>query len=534
MLILLLLYVTMAFAQDYVDYSDISSIKIMEPRLAYIDITGIENLPTTKTDSLRAWLEYNDENGVHFKKRVMLNAQGASSLSYPKKNLAIDFCEDEWLGDSTTQITIGNWVKQDAFHLKAYYTDTFRGGLASAAAYKFYDDIVADRDHMLKRAGIEGYSKKALCHPDGFPCIVSLNGEFHGIYAWQLKKHRKNMGMEKDNQQHVWFQIEEYTNSFTTGIVKWEHIDIKNPKVVTDEAKGYITAMAKYNSQLKSLERRLSISQMRNEIEEMFDVESVVDFIIHGLLTSNIDGFGKNVQIFTYDGKRWFVAPYDLDETFGNSWIMKFQFPAEWSFVNDDCQMQNNLKYMPFCWVWKYFREDIEERYAELRKNNTISVSGILAHLQDWNERVGEDNYINEYSRWPKCPTNKTTVVNKNWEYIEDWTEYATTESYDKSKEYQAGDRCLYSYRIFEAKYSVKGKAPLDATGFTDTEDRVEQWLTKRIGLIDDYMNYKPVITSVGYNHESIPTHKKVVVDGTIYIVTDHGTYTIGGQKVRD
>lgn len=25
----------------------------------------------------------------------------------------------------------------------------------------------------------------ALCHPDAFPCLVYLNSEFYGIFAWQ-------------------------------------------------------------------------------------------------------------------------------------------------------------------------------------------------------------------------------------------------------------------------------------------------------------------------------------------------------------
>ena len=39
---------------------------------------------------------------------------------------------------------------------------------------------------------------QARCYPDGFPCVVYLNGAFYGIFSWQLKKHRDNMAMGRN------------------------------------------------------------------------------------------------------------------------------------------------------------------------------------------------------------------------------------------------------------------------------------------------------------------------------------------------
>lgn len=147
--LIMLLFSTGVYAQKIIATTANSSIVIDEPSLAHVNITGIESLPMTKNDNLHAWFEYSDDNGNYFKKRVIVNAQGATSLHYPKKNLSIDFCEDEWVGNKTTNITIGNWVKQDAFHFKANWLDSFRGGLAVYTTYKFYDDIVKDRPHIL-------------------------------------------------------------------------------------------------------------------------------------------------------------------------------------------------------------------------------------------------------------------------------------------------------------------------------------------------------------------------------------------------
>ena len=102
----------------------------------------------------------------------------------------------EYKGDITTSITIGDWVEQDGFHFKAYYSDFFRG--IAVMGCKLYQQMTDDIGRAWSRSG--GLAKnepKALCHPDGFPCVVYLNGNFYGIYSWQLKKYRANMAQRK-------------------------------------------------------------------------------------------------------------------------------------------------------------------------------------------------------------------------------------------------------------------------------------------------------------------------------------------------
>lgn len=474
------------------ELTDVSSFHLPEPSIAYLDITGVDALPTGKTDDLHAYVEYRDDIGNHFVKRVILNAQGASSLKYPKKNLAMDFCEDEWVGDSTTSIQFGDWVKQDSFHFKANWIDTFRGGLAVATAYRFYDDIAKDDVPLGERAGLTDYNTKALYHPDGFPCIISLNGQFQGVYAWQLKKHRKNMNMEKDNPKHVWFQLETYTGSFNTGEMNWNHIEIKNPKKVGEESKSYIQAFADYNNELESLEKSSNEQTMREEISARYDIVSMINMIIHGVLTSNIDGFGKNANFFTYDGKKWFVMPYDLDETFGNSWIASFQFPAEWSFLSSDYSLSMSGK-VPFKWVFKYFWQDIKDKYRKLRDEGTIASDNVMKYLLDWNARVGVENYSREYARWVECPSSMMPIISTEWEFIEDWSDYYSKDidDYSSSREYGKGEWCRYDYRLWKAKEDNCGVVPVVRKGYLDTEARVRNWLEKRIALDDMYFGYR-------------------------------------------
>lgn len=258
-----------------VDWSDSSFIQIPEPRFAIINITNIDSMPTTKTQNKKAFLEFWDMHGNYFKKHAILNAQGSSSMNFVKKNVAIDFCDDEWVGDDTPKIRIGNWVPQDSFHMKAYYTDFFRG--VGAVSYKLYDQIVRTRGNMYdrpwKKALIDmskiGVTTKSLgnpyvgnyslltdtgarCFPDGFPVAVYFKGEFYGIFSFQLKKHRDNYHLDKGTAENVHLDGIIHYDTLWNGTINWgtgeNSFEIRNPKNL------YAIGGNKYDADIKQEE----------------------------------------------------------------------------------------------------------------------------------------------------------------------------------------------------------------------------------------------------------------------------------------
>lgn len=256
-----------------IDWSESSFIQIPEPRFAIINVSNIDSMPTTKTDNKNAFLEFWDMQGNYFKKHAILNAQGQSSMGFVKKNVAIDICDDEWVGDNTPKIRIGEWVPQDSFHMKAYYTDFFRG--VGAVSYKLYDQIVRTRGNMYdrpwKKALLDmskiGTTTKSIgnpyvgdyslltdtgarCFPDGFPVAVYLNSNFYGIFSFQLKKHRDNYHMDKSTAEHVHLDgILGYSTIFNgKQNIDWTAFEIRNPKNI------YAIGGNKYDADIKQEE----------------------------------------------------------------------------------------------------------------------------------------------------------------------------------------------------------------------------------------------------------------------------------------
>lgn len=230
-----------------IDWSESSFIQIPEPRFAIINVSNIDFMPTNKTQDEKAFLEFWDMQGNYFKKHAILNAQGNSSMTHYKKNIAVDFCEDEWVGDNTTSLKIGNWIVQDSFHLKAFYCSFYKN--ECPVSYKIWDRMchtykfTEDRPYKDYLAGKfpdkgenvtnskfgQNNAFEARCVPDGFPCAVYLNNTFWGIYSFQLKKHRDNYFMDKESTTNIHLDGDSYVNLFN-GIIDWNLMEIRNPK----------------------------------------------------------------------------------------------------------------------------------------------------------------------------------------------------------------------------------------------------------------------------------------------------------------
>ena len=459
------------------DYSEAVDFELPEPQFAWVNITGLTCLPVSKSDVKEVWVEAYAGASHYFRKRALLKAQGSWSLKFPKRNFSCQFCENDWTDNTTPDIRIGNWVKQDEFHFKAFYTDFCRG--IGEIGYKLFHDIVADRPAYWERGGYMVPSKRARCFPDGFPCAVYIDGTFHGVYAWQLKKSRKNMNMEKTEELHIHLDGNLNNSSLFHGYVGWSQFEIRHPKdsYVTDKTRNAIIQLSRYDAELTALEQSGADSvAIKHAFEERFDIASLLDYDVFYQFTCNVDGSLKNWQWFTYDGAKWMVAPYDLDQTFGLN-LYGVVRPAIWN--------HSPLTEGPFYWVEHYYQKELRERYVELRKNGVFSDTNILAIIDDWYGRVPEEMYEQEKALWPDSPCYGPAICNTGWQTFTDWTQYGMAPDYSATKTYHASDVCKLEGRLWQATQSVSGVRPYIRNSQLDSLQRLESWVRNRLVYLD-------------------------------------------------
>lgn len=432
-----------------VDWSKSTSVQIPEPRCAVVNFTGLKSMPTSKTADIPAVIEFWDMQGNYFRKNIICSAQGNSSLAYVKKNVKVDLLNED---GSEFKLKIGSWVVQDGFHLKAYYTDFFRG--VGVTSYKLWDEIMETKPFKNALIDIEGMTPTAkgsgnisdltlqidtgaLCHPDAFPCIVYLNGEFYGVFSWQIKKQRKNYHMDKSTVEHIHLDGTLSTANFWNGTINWTAFEIRNPnKLYTMDGKKYDgdaprelidETSEKYDPNNKDHVRSATVKRyiqgfvqsfgvlknlyaayraspgdemfaaVKAKYEELFDWKNQRDYLIFSDIIKNSDGFAKNWQWTTYDGIKWFVNAYDLDMSFGGDWQGRYITAPLTGHINTSTAL-------PVYYASLLYHSELEARYKKLRDTGIIDVEHIVSKLADWTARIGEGNYELEYERWPNSP----------------------------------------------------------------------------------------------------------------------------------
>lgn len=418
------------------DLSESTSVAISEPQCAYANIYGFDAFPTIDRN-VNAYVNFYDNNGNCFKKKAILSLQESDGVNTPKKSFEISFCNDDWIGSDTPDMSFGSWVAQDEFLLNGFYNDGIRG--TAEVAYKLYDDII-------------GVEEGARMTGDAFPCVIYLNGDYQGVYAWQLKKNRKNMSLAKDDSNCVWLDGTINDKQIFQGNVNWTKFAVRNPKdlynmdgsdydihnpqelldmtsdaytgkkkqIRCSEAKEHVLMLSNYYTELCDLEQQnATLEQMQNAIRARFDVDNLINYFVFSLATNNYDGFSKKWQWYTSDGIHWAVAPYDCHLTFGYNDDATSLWPASKSSKKNDYKMENVDSNGPFVWIKKYFWDDVETRYGDLRESGVLSTENIVSKFQNWIDRVGSDNYDEEWNKWTESPC----VLNSN-ESLQRYTQW--------------------------------------------------------------------------------------------------------------
>lgn len=240
------------------DWSDSKTLHLPIPMVpAKVEITG--TIPSNKYNQTYGTLKYSDYLGNSFTKEIMWNVQGNISAGFDKKNFAIDLYNSV-KDDESFDIGFGSWVKQDGYHLKAYTSDFWK--VRSLAVYRHMELISKSRpyykrypycqlmgtysqtdDEVLKGGSgsiNDDILTGAMCHPDGFPVLLYINGTPWGLYTWNLKKSKENYNIAKNDNDalqmcfgdsmnqvferfdSIHWKITNQNLTDTTGVEKWD------------------------------------------------------------------------------------------------------------------------------------------------------------------------------------------------------------------------------------------------------------------------------------------------------------------------
>lgn len=498
------------------DFSKDSHIELPIPRIAAQVRIYAPKLPTTKQDDIEAEIEYNDKDGNYFRKPVILNAQGSSSMNYYVKNMAIDI-------NDGSEIKFGDFPTQDSFHLKKYYIDIFRG--QCIVGYWLMEQVYQTRP-VGKRYPYEmlsdecsPYTSKGKvdndfytgvkCHPDGFPIIITWvntqTGEEKemGIYAWNLKKTKEVYHANKKKAENIILDGYITNETLFGGNIDWTQFEIRNPKSLIDidgnkydgdnpkelsETDENSKKVKDYLQRLSGVRTALSENNTKETFAKYFIVDTFIDYYIVSQILYNLDGFAKNWIWCTWDGEHWTPTLYDVDSIFGSHWNGTYVIP--------DSDHAGIVGGSPFG-LMELYPNDVKTRYKKLRDSNIFSVENIISLLEKWLNAIGYSNIEKEISLYPDTPSYRDPLINNGWALV-GLKDSGEKDNYNSEKTYSIGDLCIYSGYKFKSITGVTNIPPLKNgyehepkyCGYYNSIKRVSEWLSNRFAFLDATYEY--------------------------------------------
>lgn len=497
------------------DFSKDSYVELPIPRIAAQVRLYAPKLPTTKQDDIEAEIEYNDKDGNYFRKPVILNAQGNSSMAFSVKNLAIDISDE-------SKIKFGDFPTQDSFHLKKYYIDIFRG--QCVACYWLMEQVYQTRpvgkkypyellstpyNTIMAEGNVdEDFYTGSKCHPDGFPIIITwINSVTQerkemGIYSWNLKKSKEVYHVNKKKAENIVLDGVIGNSTLFNGIIDWAKFEIRNPKSLIDingnkydgdnpkelsDSDSLSKKVKDYLIRLSAVSTELKTSNTKETFEKYFIVPSFIDYFLVSQVIYNIDGFQKNWIWCTWDGKHWTPTLYDVDSVFGIYW--------DGTYIIPESDVKNILGTKACNGLNELYVDEIKERYKQLRDANVFSTENITELLQVWLDRIGYSKICDEITLYPETPSYRASYVGDGWKIVGYSSE---KDNYDSEKTYNIGEQCSYKSYLFEAVKNIIGVSPFEKiyednpkySGCYNSVKRVAVWLDNRINFLDSVYSY--------------------------------------------
>lgn len=364
----------------------------------------------------------NCEFEIRFKNQIIKcfgtgKVQGTSSASYPGKNYTFDFYSDK---ENTTKFKIDvGWGKQNKYCFKKNWIDITHTRNLSGARIAY--DMVNSRPESDFKTNLLNTPHNGSV--DGFPTKVYVNGEFWGLYTWNIPKDAWMFNMDDKNPNHMVLCAEYNNNGDNSQNNTCEFRAIWGGESDANwsiEVGTYSEALKNSFNNAISHVMNSSDEDFKTNFSNYFDLYSMLDYYCFSYLTAHIDGLGKNMLLATYDGIHWGACLYDMDSIYGADWNGQ-------SFKNanircpEDYQETNSLLWQR---VVRSFPQELHDRYFELR-NGALSLGNIITHVEEIYNLIPDRVFNDDHQKWPAIPSQTSNTITRFRNYMRDRAVYS-------------------------------------------------------------------------------------------------------------
>ena len=366
--------------------------------LPIVEFTGsLEGI--SKDNKVKVAVNYSSKE-KSFNCDATLKVQGASSAAYPKKNFTIQLYEEGSDFDKKYKVEVKDgWGKQSKYCLKANWIDFTQA--RNVVSAKLYGEV--SRTRNLKDKFAQLVNGGAI---DGFPVVIYLNGNFHGLYTWNIPKDEWLFKMKDEDLYEALVMADDWHMSTSLNepvaydfeSTCWEleycsNEDSEGTDWVVDSLNEMIDFLNNYTGQ-----------DFAERLKYYINVERAIDCMIHTAIISGCDNTSKNILWVTYDGIQWMPCVYDMDSTWGLVW-----HGQEYYNVKD--YSIDTMRYGNVLWrkLFQYYEDEIIARYFELRES-VYSAENIKKQFGDFINGIPKFVYKCEATKWAESPSKNTST----------------------------------------------------------------------------------------------------------------------------
>lgn len=327
-----------------------------------------------------------------------IKVQGTSTAYWPKKNWTLKLYKDIDHTESI-KLKVGDSIISNKWVLKADWKDPTQ--LRNYISYNLWGDMLSTREKEVNSSSIK--VDGALGYPYTHPSRVLINGEHYGIHLLLIAHDISNYNIDKDNENHMYFEFDARAEGFgyslyrtwkkfqSRGIDLW--IDSYHPENedITDKQKEAIDNLGKFVNS--------SLSVFKEDFDKHFDKLNIIDMMLYQEILYDWDGYAADIELVTYDLEKFYILPWDKDNTFG-----LYKNTSGIQEGSENILVMNYLKeegtFTPWYKTYISFTDDVESRYAELRDKDIFTASNLESHIDTMYKMYTDEMWLEEKERW--------------------------------------------------------------------------------------------------------------------------------------
>lgn len=349
--------------------------------------------------------------------------QGASSVNHPKKNYTLNLDKDFE--------AFRNYGKNHKYVIKANYAEPSQAlnvvgarlwgsirdthkvadtGILNTNGDLLVDNsgnrIVAETDPQLSIGGTYGAV-------DGFPIAVYINNQYWGLYTFNIPKDDWMAKMPKSGKYAIVDAVWKDQGAFNAETTFEDNMELqfcstKDNTWAKDAINELIRAAKGHYDTAGALDTTLA---------PLVDYDSVYDYYIYSVLTGNVDGVYRNYLLQTFDGKKWYFAAYDMDESFGktpqgNKYLSAYSTGGD-DFWHEETTFENiannNRLFYQF---WKFHKDEVLKRTKDLI-SGVMSAPSVDSTFINYGQSIPRIALIAENKVWKNTPDTSVNTIDR-------------------------------------------------------------------------------------------------------------------------